>query len=462
MARNGSGTYVLPAGQPVVTGTTISSTTHNTLASDLANALTTSIATDGQSVISANIPFSGFKATGLGAATVAGDALRFEQLFSQGTPVTLASAGTTDIGAQNSVAIEITGTTTITSFGTTYNGPRYLRFTGALILTHGASLNLPGAANITTAAGDTAMAYPNQAANGWNIVSFSRGAYAAPAAVPAASGANSDITALNALTTPLTSAQGGAQIQPIGATVASNALTISASAMSLDFRSAALSSGAVLRANGTPSNLVVPSTATLGTVSAVQSRLIVLALYINATTIELAVVNLAGGTDLTETGLISTTAISAAANSAIVVYSNTARTSVAYRVIGYVESTQATAGTWVTAPSTIQGVGGQALTAMSSLGYGQTLQILVGSRAYATTYYNTTGKPISIYVVGTATSSSIGFINGFVNGSVCVSQSSGFAAGWDASIQMIVPAGANYSVNNTTSSMTLTRWNEVR
>lgn len=86
-------------------------------------------------------------------------------------PVTLASAATTDIGAQNALAVEITGTTTITSFGTSYNGPRFLRFTGALILTHNATtLNLPGAANITTVAGDTAIAYPNTTGNGWNVV----------------------------------------------------------------------------------------------------------------------------------------------------------------------------------------------------------------------------------------------------------------------------------------------------
>lgn len=85
-------------------------------------------------------------------------------------PVTLASAATTDIGAQNALAVEITGTTTITSFGTSYNGPRFLRFTGALILTHNATtLNLPGAANITTVAGDTAIAYPNTTGNGWNV-----------------------------------------------------------------------------------------------------------------------------------------------------------------------------------------------------------------------------------------------------------------------------------------------------
>jgi hypothetical protein len=87
--------------------------------------------------------------------------------------VQLASGSTTDLGAQNALFVEVTGTTTITSFGTNYNGPRFLRFTGALTLTHNAtSLVLPGGANITTAAGDCAIAVPNQAGNGWNVVQF--------------------------------------------------------------------------------------------------------------------------------------------------------------------------------------------------------------------------------------------------------------------------------------------------
>ena len=89
-------------------------------------------------------------------------------------PVTLASATSTDIGGQNSQFVEISGTTTITGFGTSYNGPRFLRFTGALTLTHSASLALPGDANIVTAAGDTAIAIPNLAANGWRVVEFKR------------------------------------------------------------------------------------------------------------------------------------------------------------------------------------------------------------------------------------------------------------------------------------------------
>jgi hypothetical protein len=51
MSRNGSGTYSLPAGNPVVTGTTIASNWANTTLSDMATALSGSIAADGQTPI---------------------------------------------------------------------------------------------------------------------------------------------------------------------------------------------------------------------------------------------------------------------------------------------------------------------------------------------------------------------------------------------------------------------------
>ena len=155
---------------------------------------------------------------------------------------------------------------------------------------------------------------------------------------------------------------GASRIQPISAAVAANALTISASALSLDFRAATLGSGAVSTVSGTPADLVISSGSSLGTVSGQQSRIAVLALN-NAGTIELAAVNIAGGNDLTETGLISTTAEggAGAADAVNVVYSTTARANLAYRVLGYIESTQAAAGTWVTAPTKIQGMGGRVM-----------------------------------------------------------------------------------------------------
>lgn len=103
-------------------------------------------------------------------------------------PATLASASTCSIGGVSALGVEITGTTTITSFGTTYNGPRFLRFAGILTLTHSSSLNLPGAANITTAAGDTCIAVPNQALSGWNVYAYQRAALA-PGAASTLSGA---------------------------------------------------------------------------------------------------------------------------------------------------------------------------------------------------------------------------------------------------------------------------------
>ena len=267
------------------------------------------------------------------------------------------------------------------------------------------------------------------------------------------------------LAQPLPVASGGTgsilggtdKIQPITASAASSALTITLSPTVLDFRSATIGSGTVTTvSNSTSISVVVPSTATLGTVSAVQSRLVVLAIN-NAGTMELAVTNISGGSDLSETGVISTTLIAAASNSATLYYSTTARTSVAYRVVGYVESTQATAGTWATAPSTLQGYVGQALAAMSSLGYGQTWQTVTGSRAVATTYYNTTGKPI-VFVVYAAVLYGNGAsmaVNG-VSTSIASNSISGTTYG---ACSMIVPTRAYYSLTGTISSWT---WIELR
>ena len=78
---------------------------------------------------------------------------------SEGTPV--ASGATTDIWLTDGNTVHITGTTTITSFATAarIGAWRKVIFDGILILTDGANLNLPGAANITTAADDFAYVY---------------------------------------------------------------------------------------------------------------------------------------------------------------------------------------------------------------------------------------------------------------------------------------------------------------
>lgn len=68
----------------------------------------------------------------------------------------IASAATTNIGAGASNTLTVTGTTTITSFGTASSGTtRRLVFNGAVTITHNATtLILQRGVNITTAAGD--------------------------------------------------------------------------------------------------------------------------------------------------------------------------------------------------------------------------------------------------------------------------------------------------------------------
>lgn len=72
---------------------------------------------------------------------------------------TIASAATCDLGTKDATFLTVSGTTTITGLGTVSDGIyKFVVFSGALTLTHNAtSLILPGSANITTVAGDTAL-----------------------------------------------------------------------------------------------------------------------------------------------------------------------------------------------------------------------------------------------------------------------------------------------------------------
>ena len=98
--------------------------------------------------------------------------------FFEKPEVTIASGGTTDIGAALTTKLEITGATTITSFGTTYRGPIVIRFLGSPLLTHNATtLRLPGAINYTPDAGETIIVSPISTAgvwSGWQVGIFAK------------------------------------------------------------------------------------------------------------------------------------------------------------------------------------------------------------------------------------------------------------------------------------------------
>lgn len=76
-------------------------------------------------------------------------------VFNGGDRQDIASAGTVDLDSATSNYVRITGTTTITAITLGNGNYRDVVFQGALTLTNGASLILPGGASILTAAGDT-------------------------------------------------------------------------------------------------------------------------------------------------------------------------------------------------------------------------------------------------------------------------------------------------------------------
>lgn len=157
-------------------------------------------------------------------------------------------------------------------------------------------------------------------------------------------------------------------LSSISASVSGNALTVTLNPCTLDFRSSTLTSGDVVtRAVPTAISMTVSSGSTLGTVSGVESRIAVVAID-NAGTVELAVVNSLGYGPFDERLLINTTAEGGvgAADSATVFYSTSARTSVAFRVVGYIYSTQATAGAWASAPSNVNNDGANKVQALTS------------------------------------------------------------------------------------------------
>lgn len=124
-----------------------------------ATGLSNTITRDGQSTISAHIPFNSKRITGLGDATASTDALNRQtgdgRYFQRAeAEQTVASASTIDVSATG-LRWNVTGTTGIATITMGASTLKVLRFSDAVTLTHNATtLILPGGSNLTTAAGD--------------------------------------------------------------------------------------------------------------------------------------------------------------------------------------------------------------------------------------------------------------------------------------------------------------------
>jgi hypothetical protein len=273
----------------------------------------------------------------------------------------IASATTTDIGAATGEFIDVTGTTTITGLGTIGAGiVRTVRFTGALTLTHNAtSLILPGGANITTAANDRAI-FRSLGSGNWLCVAYMK----ADGKAVVTTLSDDAVTALSLSDSSL----GFSMVNgTITATVAASALTIAIKTKAgtdpsatdpvhILFRNVTAGTGDyTVISLVAATSLVISSGSTIGTTSGVANKLWVVG-FNDAGTFRLGAINLSTNAPFGDDVIASSTAEGGAggADSAGVYYTGTAVTSKAMKVLGYVESTQATAGTWATSPSKVQ------------------------------------------------------------------------------------------------------------
>lgn len=151
MPRDSNGNYSLPAGNPVTTGTTISSSTHNTTLSDIASEITNSVAVDGSSAMDAPLM--------LDDGTAADPALTFESdpdcgLYRIGANNPAIAAGGNLVQSWNATGSTVALTLTVTGAATLSST---LAVTGASTLTGAATLSstLAVTGAITAAAGGT-------------------------------------------------------------------------------------------------------------------------------------------------------------------------------------------------------------------------------------------------------------------------------------------------------------------
>ena len=144
MSRNGSGTYTLPAGNPVVTGTVISTTWANNTMNDLAAAITDSVAADGQTPMTGPLNLNSNKVTNLANGTLTTDAVNYGQFSTptfSGAVVCSSTLTVTGATALNST-LTVGGNTTVTGNGSftgdgTFGGNLAVNGTGQIKIPNG-------------------------------------------------------------------------------------------------------------------------------------------------------------------------------------------------------------------------------------------------------------------------------------------------------------------------------------
>jgi hypothetical protein len=209
MSYNGSGTFVINStGQPVVTGTVISSTAFNALTADLATGLSTALTKDGQTTPTANLPMGTFKFTGLSAGSAATDSANIAQVQNSfGSFLTV--SGTDTITATVSPAL------------TAYAAGQMFAFVAANTNTGAVTINISSlGAKAITKNGNTALSAGDLTANYLFVVVYD-GTQFQVVGVSATTFTNLTISGVLTLTgagVQMTSSGTGAWKMPVGTT----------------------------------------------------------------------------------------------------------------------------------------------------------------------------------------------------------------------------------------------------
>jgi len=219
MARNGSGVYsatVAGGIYPASANTLIESAKFNTLMADMATALTESIARDGQTTITANIPMATFKFTGLGAGTAATDSARLSQVQDGATQWCGTAGGTAD-------ALTLTPSPAITAYAA---GQRFVFKSSTNANTGAATINVSSVGAITLQKNGAALVAGDVEASQWYEIILSSATVAQLAPIgssgtvsptftgtPAAPTAAEDTNTTQIATTAFVLAQAASQAQ---------------------------------------------------------------------------------------------------------------------------------------------------------------------------------------------------------------------------------------------------------
>ena len=240
------------------------------------------------------------------------------------------------------------------------------------------------------------------------------------------------------------------QLLQLQATVSGNALTVTLPPTTLQFKNATIN-GAPILVNTSAISAVTPTSgATLGSISGVVATYAVVAQY-NAGSPTLCIINVGGGTNLDESGMLASTTLSGSSTSASTCYATTGVGATPYRVVGSFTATEATAGTWATAPSVVTGIGGQSGL---SIGGMQNLTALSGLTT-GTTYYSPSKPSIVMTAWALANAGALLYMTITpAGGSPIVQDGSQGPAGYISFVGSFIPANASYIFSITSGSAT--------